>query len=565
MKYFFWSVIFVSGIVFGQEFYKAEDLKPGSKGYALTVFQGTEPEKIDLEIIDYIPNRMAKAGLILVKLSGEKIERTRVAAGMSGSPVYVDGKLVGALAYTWANARELMAGVVPIQDMLSDKTRGTAIPINGNNNSINPIKSAWSLTGLDDPELLQAVQNIDNTSVSGVELNIPVKSSSSNGNIPLKPGDSVAIKLIDGDINLASIGTVTYVNGEDVYIYGHPMEQWGPITLPLAKAKIYDIIASTELSFKLGAAQETVGATVFDGLSSVYGRFDRYAPMTPVSISFRNSYYTNIYNISIAQSQKYLPVLLSQGIGSILNRELGTNIEKRIKLSWNMEFTNKKSVTNNVLWVKNTIYDPASIKGFWKDYTSILWNNPIIHLVPEKITLTVDIEDKPYSHYYAHNSKLNRYDFLPGDTIHIRTALSEPQGNTFFTNMSFKLPQNLKSGQYTILIGSGIAIGTEINNTFLESQTIKTEQKLIQELEKPILTEEFKIVLIDTQNASSIGNNILENIPISRRSLFNNINTKGSELNSPKLTEQSIFFDKPILGIDAAVINIIEASPLNVP
>ena len=83
-----------------EEFFNAEDLKPGMKGYALTVFQGTEPEKMDLEVIAYMPNRLTKAGFILVRLSGANVERTRVAAGMSGSPVYIEGKLVGALAYT---------------------------------------------------------------------------------------------------------------------------------------------------------------------------------------------------------------------------------------------------------------------------------------------------------------------------------------------------------------------------------------------------------------------------------------------------------------------------------
>ncbi len=321
------------------EFFNLDDIRPGMKGYALTVMQGLEPERMELEVIAFMPNRFPKAGMVLVRLFGDNVERSRVAAGMSGSPVYLDGKLLGALAYTWANALELTAGIVPIQDMVSDKTRGENTSLSFAPQGAVPIQTAWSVDGIDD--FMQEMQALESQNISPYPVSIEqfktVPSSRSNGVAPLKGGDAVAIKLVEGDINIASIGTVTYVDGENVYIYGHPMDNEGPVSLPLARAEIYDIMPSSHLSFKIGRAlPETIGSTVFDGLSTVYGRFDTEAVMIPVVVNVYAKNYTNTYTMAMAKSRKYLPMLISTGVSRILSRELGKNVEKQIKLAWNM-------------------------------------------------------------------------------------------------------------------------------------------------------------------------------------------------------------------------------------
>jgi len=541
------------------EFFSPEQLKAGMKGYALTVFKGLEPEKMNVEIIAYMPNRLTKAGMILVKLSGDNVKRSRVAAGMSGSPVYISNKLVGALAYTWANSRELMAGVVPIQNMISDKKRGqntVFIP-----SGAKSIQTLWSLTGLESSEFLEEIKKISQNSRQyyGIEKFETVKSSRSNGTAPLKEGDAVAIKLIEGDINLSSIGTVTYVNGEDVYIYGHPMDSEGPISLPLSRAIIYDILASTELSFKLGSAlSETIGSTVFDGLSSVYGRFDKKAPTIPVKISIINKEYTNTYNMKMVRSRKYLPVMMQEGIGAILERELGKNIEKQINLSWNIQLENNQIITNNIDWIKNTFFNPISIKEYWKNYISILWDNYITQLIPEKLTINVNIMDKPYNYYSLEGVVVPSQSFLVGGIINVRTILREFRGETIYTNISLKIPKQLEEGTYTLMIGDALTIETELFNTFPENYKIRTEKALLKELRKPIQTHMLQVILVDSSTGSITDNHFLKQLPSAKKSLFESYNSEGKTILSPKLIKSEQKMDNPILGLKSILIDIIK-------
>ena len=565
MKKLLLLVLFVNTIHAQEkiEFFDPYELKKGMKGYALTVMQGLEPEKMELEVIAFMPNKLTKSGMILVKLSGKNVERSRVAAGMSGSPVYIDGKLVGALAYTWANALELLAGIVPIQDMISDKTRsGNTVFVPQN---ASPIQTAWFMNGMEESDILQKIQNIPDTKIYGRSLEefITIPSSRSNGIVPLKAGDAVAIKLMEGDINLASIGTVTYVDGEDFYIYGHPMDSEGPINLPVARAEIYDIMSSSRLSFKLGSAlPETIGSTVFDGHSSVYGRFDKKASMIPVTINVRGKEYSNTYNMNMAKSRKYLPTLISEGMGAVLERELGKNIEKQVQLSWKLEFTNNQIVSNSSTWVRHTPYAPESIQDYWENYISILWSNSLVHLVPSKMEFNIDIKDEYYEYYAVSGVKVAKTAYYPGEDININLILQQYLAEDIYTNMTLTLPKNLVEGAYTLLVGSSISLEAELTELFPDKYAIRTVKQLLKELKKPIDTNVLQAVLVDVREGSLVGAGFFEHVPQARQSLFESKTGLGETILVPKLYQNELTLDAPVIGSKFIFVNIVVPEPV---
>ena len=565
MKKLLLLVLFVNTIHAQEkiEFFDPYELKKGMKGYALTVMQGLEPEKMELEVIAFMPNKLTKSGMILVKLSGKNVERSRVAAGMSGSPVYIDGKLVGALAYTWANALELLAGIVPIQDMISDKTRsGNTVFVPQN---ASPIQTAWFMNGMEESDILQKIQNIPDTKTYGRSLEefITIPSSRSNGIVPLKAGDAVAIKLMEGDINLASIGTVTYVDGEDFYIYGHPMDSEGPINLPVARAEIYDIMSSSRLSFKLGSAlPETIGSTVFDGHSSVYGRFDKKASMIPVTINVRGKEYSNTYNMNMAKSRKYLPTLISEGMGAVLERELGKNIEKQVQLSWKLEFTNNQIVSNSSTWVRHTPYAPESIQDYWENYISILWSNSLVHLVPSKMEFNIDIKDEYYEYYAVSGVKVAKTAYYPGEDININLILQQYLAEDIYTNMTLTLPKNLVEGAYTLLVGSSISLEAELTELFPDKYAIRTVKQLLKELKKPIDTNVLQAVLVDVREGSLVGAGFFEHVPQARQSLFESKTGLGETILVPKLYQNELTLDAPVIGSKFIFVNIVVPEPV---
>lgn len=565
MKKLLLLVLFI-GTIHAQEkieFFDPYELKKGMKGYALTVMQGLEPEKMDLEVIAFMPNKLTKSGMILVKLSGKNVERSRVAAGMSGSPVYIDGKLVGALAYTWANALELLAGIVPIQDMISDKTRsGNTVFVPQN---ASPIQTAWFMNGMEESDILQKIQNVPDTKIYGRSLEefITVPSSRSNGVAPLKAGDAVAIKLMEGDINLASIGTVTYVDGEDFYIYGHPMDSEGPISLPVARAEIYDVMSSSRLSFKLGRSlPETIGSTVFDGLSSVYGRFDKKASMVPVTINVRGKSYSNTYNMNMARSRKYLPTLISEGMGAVLKRELGKNIEKQVQLSWHLEFTNNQVVSNSSTWVRHTPYAPTSIQKYWENYISILWSNSLVHLVPSKIEFNIDVKDEYYEYYSVSGVKVAKTAYFPGEEVNIDLILQQYLAEDIYTNMTLTLPKNLIEGAYTLLTGSSISLESELTELFPDKYAIRTVKQLLTELKKPIDNNVLQTVLVDVREGSLIGAGFFEHVPQARQSLFESTTGLGDIILVPKLYKNELKLDAPVIGSKFIFINVVVPKPV---
>ena len=565
MKKLLLLVLFVNTIHAQEkiEFFDPYELKKGMKGYALTVMQGLEPEKMELEVIAFMPNKLTKSGMILVKLSGKNVERSRVAAGMSGSPVYIDGKLVGALAYTWANALELLAGIVPIQDMISDKTRsGNTVFVPQN---ASPIQTAWFMNGMEESDILQKIQNIPDTKIYGKSLEefITIPSSRSNGIVPLKAGDAVAIKLMEGDINLASIGTVTYVDGEDFYIYGHPMDSEGPINLPVARAEIYDVMSSSRLSFKLGSAlPETIGSTVFDGHSSVYGRFDKKASMIPVTINVRGKEYSNTYNMNMAKSRKYLPTLISEGMGAVLERELGKNIEKQVQLSWKLEFTNNQIVSNSSTWVRHTPYAPESIQDYWENYISILWSNSLVHLVPSKMEFNIDVKDEYYEYYAVSGVKVAKTAYYPGEDININLILQQYLAEDIYTNMTLTLPKNLVEGAYTLLVGSSISLEAELTELFPDKYAIRTVKQLLKELKKPIDTNVLQAVLVDVREGSLVGAGFFEHVPQARQSLFESKTGLGETILVPKLYQNELTLDAPVIGSKFIFVNIVVPEPV---
>lgn len=264
----------------------------------------------------------------------------------------------------------------------------------------------------------------------------------------------------------------------------------------------------------------------------------------------------------MARSPKYLPTLLSEGMGAILERELGKNIEKQVKLSWVLNFTNNQVVSNDTTWVRNTAYEPKSIKNYWKHYISILWSNSLVHLVPSKIVFNIDVKDEFYEYYGVEGVKLSKTAYLPGEDININLILQQYVSNDIYTNMVLSLPENIAEGVYTLIVGSAVAIKSELTELFPEKFTIRTEKQLLTELKKPINNNMIEAVLIDVRSGSLIGNKFFDNIPQARQSLFESKTSSGRNILTPKLFQNTLNMDAPVIGGKFVTIKIIVPMPL---
>jgi hypothetical protein len=273
----------------------------GLHGTAYTVFEGTQPEAMEVEILGVLHNYLGPGqDMILARLAGAKPEYTGVVAGMSGSPVYIDGKLLGALSYRIGQfSKEPIAGITPIQQMFqvrdqpAETTAPSATASASISNSAPPVSASGTMQPIEtplvfsgfSPEAIKLWQDhLPASSLSAV-AGVGGGSSSDSQPEPLVPGSAVSAVLVRGDLNISATCTVTYIDTRQLLACGHPITQFGPVSMPMTKAEVLATLPSPLNAFKIINTTETVGAFTQDRQSAIGGLLGATARMIPVSVA----------------------------------------------------------------------------------------------------------------------------------------------------------------------------------------------------------------------------------------------------------------------------------------
>ncbi|MBI2892107.1 MAG: hypothetical protein HYY06_01045 [Deltaproteobacteria bacterium] len=340
---------------------RIQDVRQGMRGYGLTVFQGTEPERFDVEVIGVLRNFLPRQDIILIRCNHPTLEHSGIVGGMSGSPIYLEGKLAGALAYGWRFAKDPVAGVTPIQYMLPELSRplrgmprgvmGPALARAATRSSDGPaagyrpgIRGSWrdlfappdGYFRRFDPEseLSPAVTPFFLSGFSSraravmEELLdpyglVPLQAGGSggrrpskrppaqNGRNPFVPGGGIGVQLVRGDIDGTGIGTITYVDGNKFLAFGHPMFNTGEQYFPVTTTRIHTFLASYQRSFKIGEPIDEVGSLMQDRQACIAGDVTKRARMIPVRIHMtdRTTRREDTFNVEIAQHRFLTPAL----------------------------------------------------------------------------------------------------------------------------------------------------------------------------------------------------------------------------------------------------------------
>jgi hypothetical protein len=360
------------------------DVKPGLKGVGRTIFQGDQIEEFQVEILGILKNVLApKHDLILARLSGGPLEKTGVIAGMSGSPVYIDGKLVGAVAIAFPFSKEPVAGITPIQEMLQvvpeekGQTPSQAqIPLDFRlaRTASGPRESARLIPQEDfGPESLRRYLPAETAGFSFPNLQIPLRFggfaaqalepylplfrqmgfepmmggalSGGESSTPVKgeldPGSMISLLLVRGDLDVAADCTVTYRKGDNLYACGHRVLSVGPAQFPFAPAHVLVTVPSLASSFKLDAPGEVVGTIRQDRFDAIYGVVgDKNPSMIPVKVGIQSTLNTREeYKFEVVQEPYLSPLLVNIAVVSALGnteRAIGAStleVEGKIRLA----------------------------------------------------------------------------------------------------------------------------------------------------------------------------------------------------------------------------------------
>jgi hypothetical protein len=322
-------------------FLALKDIKAGMRGVGKTVFSGDRIEDFQVEILGVLENIGPKESLILARLSGGPLASVGVMQGMSGSPVYIDGKLIGAVAMAFPFSKEPIAGIRPIADMLAP-AEGKQLP-----------RTAAALTGTDvlaalpkrGETLFGASKMIDiSTPVSfggftreaierfspqlrGLGLE-PLQGVSGGGRLPaamglrsaLKPGSMISVQLVTGDLSMGADGTVTYIDGERIYAFGHRFLSVGSTDLPFARSEVLTLLPSLSSSFKISSPRELMGSISQDRDTAVAGELGRRAAMVPVSIHVASpNGKRSSYRMEMVDDRFLSPFLLQMSVFSAID------------------------------------------------------------------------------------------------------------------------------------------------------------------------------------------------------------------------------------------------------
>lgn len=347
-----------------------KDIKPGMKGYGLTVFEGTKPEKFDVEVIDVLKNFRPRQELILVKTKHPRLEVVKVVAGMSGSPIYINGKMIGAYAYGWTFGKEPVAGVTPIRNMLDEMERPLPKTIDGwpiqalpstnrakqkhASRGSSQNRFAGSLgdydVGAHAEQMAKRQQKSRGGSGSAMPVATPIMiGGMTSGAIDLArellsplgleplqaggggeiekdaptryvDGGAIGVELIRGDMSAQGLGTVTRVEGDKLVAFGHPMMESGVTALPTAVGRVLWFLASDMRSFKIGMPVRPVGALVADRQASIVVSHSAKAPVIPVKMKIKGvpGAPDQEWNFEVAHEKFMTPAFLAISLGSAL-------------------------------------------------------------------------------------------------------------------------------------------------------------------------------------------------------------------------------------------------------
>src|SRR5215207_10017269 len=351
------------------EYFPLEDVRAGQKGTARTVFSGAEPQEFNVEILGVLNGYPApRQSMIIAKLSGGQVERTSVFAGMSGSPVYIDGKLVGAVAYAFPFAKEPIAGITPIKNMIDIFERGrqttagrdemgfvrepravSYLQLAGADwksqlpqgqtagvSFVAPVATGSPLVGLlgFNGFSQQAVSQFSAQlqahgllPVAGVGGAAPMTPLGKVTDTTLGPGTSISVELVRGDYSVAASGTVTHRDGERIYAFGHPFLSLGSSDMPMSESSVVTVIPNTMNSFKLTVPGQMVGSISQDRSTGIYGRLSQAPKMIPVTINLHsNRDHVETFRYEVANDEFLTPLLLNMTVYSTLTsseRSLG--------------------------------------------------------------------------------------------------------------------------------------------------------------------------------------------------------------------------------------------------
>lgn len=559
-------------------------VKKGMQATAWTVFEGSEPEAVPIEIIGVWKNAWGpKQDIILGKMGG-KAQRTNVAGGMSGSPVYIDGKMMGAVSLRLSVfSPDAICGITPIELMLEindyDQTKPSdaRVPQGGSQQArlplpqefqqvmsapyMVPIETPLTMSGFHTEVLTQFGPMFRQMGLNpvqgGASAALHAAKPALGWEQALQPGEAIAGVLVSGDMSMTGLGTVTYNDGKRVLGFGHSFFNLGPVSMPMSKGEVLMVLSSAFQPNKFANATEIVGALRQDRHSGIMGVLGEEARMIPVSVKVNtlgdtgNAVKNKVLNFNVFVQQKWTPYLM---MVTLFNSISGMNDfaeDTTYRLKGLVELGGGQKLDLSTMQSPSEAPVPASMQlaGWWGDKFNRLFLNQIsvpdlksvdvsIDLIPERRSATIESAWLPVS------------EVEPGAELAVKVYLRPYRGGRLEREIKLQLPKSMANGQYRVVLSDADTLNRMQNmagqmNRYLDVPEIVS---LISQ-ERP--NNRLYASLVQSRPTMYVDDKTMPNLPSSVLNVMQNGRSSArSYLATPEtaLAEVSIPFDYMVSG-----------------
>jgi hypothetical protein len=454
-------------------------------GVAYTVFQGTKPESMGVEVLGILRNANGPKGdIILVRLSGEKAEYTGVVAGMSGSPVYLDGKLAGALAFRIGEfSKEPIAGVTPIAEMLEINAMDRS-PGNGTVNAKAGVKTLSKtsgpsldevpsdVTGKDYANYLRPIEAplvFSGFSQEAMQLFapqfakagiVPVMGVGSVSDVKqpaaLEPGSAISAILVRGDMDIAATCTVTYMDAQHLLACGHPLLQFGMVDLPMTKAEVLATLPSPLNAFKIVNATEPVGAFVQDRHTGILGEFGKEPEMIPVTLNIHSAAGNKQFHYEVLNNANLSPLAMMATVFNALHGVNEYGEDTTYRMNGRISVLGYPDVGVQNMFAPSDGGQPAAVMAALSlgDRFSRIYDNPYNAPSIRGVQLDFDlVRERRWAR--LEGARTDVTEARPGDEITIETLLRPYRGELILQQIPIHIPTSTSKGPLRILVSDG--------------------------------------------------------------------------------------------------------------
>jgi hypothetical protein len=473
-------------------YWDVKDVRTGMKGVGKTVMVGTKLEEFQVEVLGVMRDVSPGRDMVLCRLSGLNLEHSGIVQGMSGSPVYIDGKLLGAVAFGWEFAKDPIAGITPFSQMVqyvrsNDKriategrdrregAIGTAMldepwnldrspsvdrgptgpmPVSGGGLAgMKPIATPLAATGFT-PRALAILSeklgplNLAPMAGGGVSDDVLKRV----GDLPLGPGSPLSIAMVTGDFDLSGIGTVTHVEGDRVYGFGHPMYSLGPCEFPMMTGYIHTVYPRTSVSMKMGSPLKTVGVLDTDVSTAVAGRVGPSPDMLPMSVKVKVGRYSEAktFRVRMVREPSLLPMLVMSVLANAIDTEGNLPDELTAKVDVKISLKDRQPIEIHDILSGPRYSGPMGPTALFNPVASLvnmLVRNPMAPVRIEDITCEIDISNGR-KHAEVESIRLATDRLEPGQTLKAMVTIKPFKGERETVEMDLPLPADLPEGAY---------------------------------------------------------------------------------------------------------------------